>query len=391
MGRVSMILGVFTFALTIVWSIPYGIGVALPAIRADLGISKTAASLLFSVAAAIYFGLAWIAGIIMRWLPAARILCFAACCFLAGLVIFSFSNGFLSCLIWYSVGCGLGLAAMYTPILTVVAGLRSGLPTTRLSIATVGVGLGTVVGPVVVGVLIEYGWRDTYRVLGVGGFAATLLCAVLARTVEPAMHAGNDGRSINWTNRSLWYLFISSCIASSVFYLPVVHFPEDLLATGASFSSQSSLVALFGGVSVACRPLFGILGRGQRALYRSYALTFLSLGLGCASWAFASGIELFVVSAVFFGIGYGGFVGLSAAMAIVADVGGSAALRIGIFMGASGVGALVGSPLVAFLFDSVGRSLTFVILCILCGIGLWLATLLSRLNRVVLPSGVSRQ
>lgn len=371
-------MAIATAALSLMWSIPYGLGVSIPSLRTDLETSDGAVAGLFSVASSIYFGFGWLSGLVADRVGSRVVMRAGSMFFFAGLCAFSFGTDLMWCTITYAVGCGFGLATVYTPLLDALSRLRTTPPASRLAIATAGVGLGSVFGPVLVGLLLAFGWRWAYRIMALLACLGSLACAELGTRAPRVSGIAQKARPVSWGDRRLWYLYLSSCMASAIVYLPIIYFPSLAASYGGSTIVQSVIVSILGVVSVICRPLFGVFGRGRAALGNAYASAFICLIVATELWAISSNVLILSLSAVVFGIGYGGFVGLSPSLAILTDVGGSAAFRIGFFMSSSGVGSAIGVPSFAILRENVGEYGAVEAVAMLAVVGLIFAAFLKR-------------
>jgi MFS family permease len=293
-----------------------------------------------------------------------------------GLVLASVAQSLIQVYAAYGFGVGLGIGCSYVPAVSAVQrwflrrrGFASGL-------AVSGIGVGTLVGPPVALLLIEWlGWRETYFILGI---FAVVVGAGMAFLIEddprsrglgvdgdpprlgqaPAAAGMTVGEAI--ASRRFIGLYAACFICSFGLFVPFVHLVPYALDRGIAPSLAALLVGAIGVGSTAGRFLLGGLAdRLGRPL--SFLLMFVGMGLSFVMWLFAMSLWPLVAFALIYGVFYGGFVALAPAIVIDYFGGRQAASLIGILYTSVAFGTLIGPSAAGFAFD-VSHSYTLPIL-----------------------------
>jgi len=393
--RTSIFYGWFVvaavFAITFVgFGNAYSFGAFLPSLQHDFAASRGSVSLVFSLAGFFYFGLGVISGPLAdRW--GCRPLAVIGMVLVAiGLALASVARSLAEVYAAYGLGVGLGIGCAYAPAVAAVQrwfnrrrGFASGL-------AVSGIGVGTLVAPPVVALLIEHlGWRETYLALGiftlvVGAGMALLIeddprgrglaadGEILSSGAPPVPVTKAGVRSVVTSPRFIG-LYGACFICSFGLFVPFVHLVPYALDHGIPQASGVLLIGAIGVGSTAGRFLLGDLAdRLGRAF--SFLVMFVGMGLSFAIWLFATGFWPLAVFALVFGVFYGGFVAL--APAIVIDYFGArnASSIIGILYTSVALGTLIGPSAAGYAFD-LSHSYTLPILISGCAYALATAIL----------------
>ena len=380
-----------TFAVTFVgFGGAYSFSAFLVSLQNDFGASRGSVSLVFSIAGFFYFGLGVISGPLAdRW--GCRPLAVIGMVLVAiGLALASVARSLAEVYAAYGLGVGLGIGCAYAPAVAAVQrwfnrrrGFASGL-------AVSGIGVGTLVAPPVVALLIEHlGWRETYLALGiftlvVGAGMALLIeddprgrglaadGEILSSGAPPVPVTKAGVRSVVTSPRFIG-LYGACFICSFGLFVPFVHLVPYALDHGIPQASGVLLIGAIGVGSTAGRFLLGDLAdRLGRAF--SFLVMFVGMGLSFAIWLFATGFWPLAVFALVFGVFYGGFVAL--APAIVIDYFGArnASSIIGILYTSVALGTLIGPSAAGYAFD-LSHSYTLPILISGCAYALATAIL----------------
>jgi MFS transporter, OFA family, oxalate/formate antiporter len=292
---------------------------------------------------------------------------------LVGLLLASQTRALWQLYLSFSLLVGVGVAATYVPSVSTVQrwfvrrrGLASGL-------AGSGIGLGTLLGPLLARWLIgSVGWRPSYVLAGVAAAGLTWAAGWLLRgeprdlglfpdgVAAPRSPAaggrGGGGLAIGEVLRSrrfLWLYVTMAGVCVPIFLATghIVPFARD------AGLAEAGAVASLGAVGVGSTlgrlvlgPLLDRLGR-ERAYVASVAAVAALMG----AWLVLPGqLGWLLVWATAFGTAYGAFVALSPA--VMADVFGARTVSgsIGVLYTGAGLGNLVGPWLGGVLFDRTG-------------------------------------
>jgi len=256
----------------------------------------------------------------------------------------------------YGVSVGVGVACGYVPSVTLVGGWFERQRATALGIASAGIGLGTVVGAPLARTLIDaHGWRNTYRILAVVVAVGIAIATLLAKRAPLAAGAaaGPGMRAIT-AGRTFRLMYASGTLMGIALFVPFVFLIRYAEERGIAKSSASTLVSVLGLGSMSGRLVLGAIG-GRLGILRLYHVCILTMFLSFGVWLLAgSSFVMLVIFALLLGISYGGYVGLSPAVA--AQLFGMAGLgaTVGLLYTGSGVGALGGPPAAGWVIDATG-------------------------------------
>jgi OFA family oxalate/formate antiporter-like MFS transporter len=383
-----------TFAVTFIgFGNAYSFGVFLPSLQHDFAASRGSVSLVFALAGFLYFGLGVISGPLAdRW-GSRRFAVIGMVLIAIGLALASVARSLVEVYATYSLGVGLGIGCAYVPAVAAVQrwfvrrrGFASGL-------AVSGIGVGTLVAPPVVAVLIEFlGWRGTYLTLGIFTLVAGVGFAFLIEDDPGKRGLAPDGEVMSrgaqlqpaaapgvWstvTSRRFIGLYAACFICAFGLFVPFVHLVPYALDRGIPQASAVLLIGAIGVGSTAGRFLLGDLadrlGRGF-----SFLIMFVGMGLSFAIWLVAGSFWPLAIFALVFGVFYGGFVALAPAVVIDYFGAQNASTIIGILYTSVAFGTLIGPSAAGYAFD-LSHSYTLPILA--SGCAYVLATLVLALT-----------
>ena len=280
-----------------------------------------------------------------------------------GLAIASFADQLLFVAIGIALGIGVGIGLSYVPSIGAVQPWFTDQRGFASGIAVSGIGVGTLLGPIVASALIpEIGWRTTLRAMG--GVAMVLgIGAALFLENDPAergvdVHArgqrGSEAEGFTVAQvlrcRPFWLLYFGAMFVSVGIFIPFVHVVPYALDRGFEARDGAYVLGAVGIGSTVGRFLVGGLadriGR-ENALLGAYvgitAMLFVWLG-STTLWS------LFVF-ALIFGTCYGGFVALAPAVAVDYFGAHSASGVIGVLYTSVGIGTLVGPTFAGIVYD----------------------------------------
>jgi MFS transporter, OFA family, oxalate/formate antiporter len=382
-----------TFSVTFIgFGAAYSFGAFIPSLQHDFAASRGSVSLVFAIAGFLYFGLGVISGPLAdRW-GCRRFAVIGMVLIAIGLGLASVAGSLIEVYAAYSLGVGLGIGAAYVPAVAAVQrwfvrrrGFASGL-------AVSGIGVGTLVAPPVVAMLIGLlGWRETYLVLGIFTLVAGVGLAFLIEDDPRTRGLAPDGEAVPSGARaaptapvSLKSIVISprfiglygACfICAFGLFVPFVHLVPYALDHGIAQGSAVLLIGAIGVGSTAGRFLLGDLAdRLGRAF--SFLIMFVGMGLSFAIWLFATSFWPLAVFALVFGVFYGGFVALAPAVVIDYFGAQNASTIIGILYTSVAFGTLIGPSAAGYAFD-LSHSYTLPIILSGCAYALATAILAS--------------
>lgn len=362
----------------------------------EFGASRGTISLVFSVSGFLYFVLGAISGPLADRIGPRPVVGFGMTCIGLGLIAASFADSLTAIIVFYGIGVGIGVGFSYVPAIGTVQrwfrlhrGRASGW-------AVAGIGIGTMAGPPLAGLLIELaGWRSTYVILGIAVLLLGAIATWLLRASPAAMGLQPDGAAAPAPGTGaapppglelrailrhpvFWLLYAACGIGCLGLFLPFVHLAPLAQDQGLSPLQGVWLVGLIGVGSTLGRFVLGgiadRLGRGP-----TLALIVFALGLTLFWWLAATGFSGLAVFALAFGLFYGGFVALIPAF--TADLFGlrAASSVIGVLYTSVAVCTLAGPPLAGWVFDLTGSYAWPIAIC--AGAALLASVVVLRLPR----------
>jgi OFA family oxalate/formate antiporter-like MFS transporter len=343
----------------------YSFAAFFSAFQSEFSASRGHVSLVFSVAAFLWFTLGAPGGVLADRLGPRRVALAGVACLVAALALASVAPSVEVLYLTYSVGIGVGVGLTYVPSVGAVQPWFSANRAFASGIAVAGIGAGNFLVPLLAAWLIgAMGWREAYQVLALGALVLGG-AAALAIDDDPARHgaagatrtarATLPGATLGEALRSepFWLLYVSSVLVCVGLFVPMVHLASFAQDVGYSEARGVALVSLIGLGSLLGR--FTIGGIADR-LGRTPSLAVMYVGLGAMLilWWLVTQYWLLALFALSFGAFYGGFVAL--APSIVMDLYGPRSVSgiIGFLYTGPGIGTLIGPPLAGAAFDALG-------------------------------------
>jgi MFS family permease len=337
------------------FGVAYSFGAFFKPMALEFGATREAISAIFAITAALYFALGPLTGYLSdRFGP--RLVIGAGALFAGGGVILTaFIPRLWFAYLTYSVGVGIGVSCSYVPLVTMIAGWFDRHRNTALGLAISGIGAGTLTIPPLSGELIvHFGWRRAYVILGVAAGALLMLCAALSkRPPAGAQHVARPRLGQFIRDPNFIVLYLSSALANIATAIPFVFLPVYARDHGISEVGAAALISFIGLTSMLGRVGLGTLA-DRVGLIRLYQATVLALGLSYFIWLAAHGYPMMVLFALAMGASYGGYVALSPA--VVAELFGVAGMGVvlGTLYTSIAVTALFGPPIVGAIIDRTG-------------------------------------
>ena len=353
--------------MTFGFACAYSFSAFFPELQREFGASRASVSLVFSIGGALYFFMGVISGPLAdhfgpRWV------CTSGMVFVGlGLLAASGADSLAVVYLGFGLGIGLGVGFSYVPSVgavqpwfTVRRGFASGL-------AVSGIGVGTLIGPVVASALIaEYDWRVAFMVLGLVTMVAGSVAALFIENdpsrrgrVEDAAGPAAATASVSLSlreavrTRPFWLLFGAAACLSFALFVPFVHLVPYALGHGMSAGTGAMMIGMVGVGSTAGRFLIG--GVADRlGRVDVYAACFAGVVFTYFFWLFAVNPWTLGLFGLLFGTCYGGFVALFPS--IIVDYFGSRAAGaiIGALYASVGIGTLLGPTFAGYVFDTSG-------------------------------------
>jgi len=381
----------------------YSFGVFLKPMSEELGWSRAVTAGAFSVNT-ILSGLLYIVTGRLNDRFGPRIV-LTVCGFLFGLgyLLMSQVNALWQLYLFYGVIGAMGISGSFAPLLSTVARWfikRRGLMT---GIAVSGIGVGTVIASKISSqLIISYGWRTSYLIMGIIVLALIMLAAQFLRRV-PAQKGqspyGADEAVIDKINLEpegdtllqairtprfcmMGVMFFCFCFVIITILTHIIPHATDL---GIPPLTAANIMAIIGGVSITGR--IGIGAASDRIGNRpSFILGFSLLSIALFGLLISGEQWMLYLFAVVFGLGYGGVAALISPT--VAELFGLRAH--GAILGAATftltIGGAIGPVVAGYIFDTTGSyNLAFLICASLSILGLILASLLKFGHRVKQP------
>lgn len=353
----------------------YTFSAFIQSLQHEFGASRGSVSLIFSLSGSIYFGFGALSGRLAdRW-GARRLAVFGMALVGSGLMLASVARSLSEVYIAYGMGVGFGVGFAYVPVLGAVQrwftkrrGLASG-------VAVSGIGVGTLVMPMLASLLIEASdWRKAYLILGAGAVVLGVSMAFLVdndprdrglhpdgETPSHAEPGAREGASIkqavgSGAFRSLY----AACLLSSIgVFVPFVHLVPSAQGFGVAQTAATLLIAIVGAGSTFGRFFLGAIA-DRMGRQRFLAAMYIGIGAAMTIWMAASGFASLACFAFIFGAFYGGWVAILPAVVMDRFGGANVGGIIGILYTGVAIGTLIGPSAAGFLFD-VSHSYTWAI------------------------------
>lgn len=341
-----VVIGTF-FSSFVTLGVAYSFGAFFSDMADEFGSTRAATSVIFGLTTFAFFWLSLITGRLADRYGPRPVLAIGAAFLGLGLLATSQVNSLAAGYVTYGVGVGVAAATGYIPMVAAVGGWFDAQRATAVGLAVAGIGAGTLVmSPLSASLVDRYGWRETYRFLGLGGAAVLLLCVALVD--RPPNQGGPQPSRMREALASPVFrrLQLSALASGLALFVPFVFVGQYAKERGVGNVAAAVLVGVLGGASVLARIGFGSLVRrfGSMPLYRT---GFVLLAASFLIWFVAgSSYALLIVFALVLGVGYGGFVALSTI--VIAERMGTEGLGslLGVFYTTQGLGGLIG-PIVA--------------------------------------------
>jgi len=343
----------------------YSFAAFFSAFQIEFAASRANVSLVFSVAAFLWFGLGAPGGMLADRFGPRRVALTGVACLFGALALASVAPSVEVLYLTYSIGMGVGVGLTYVPSVGAVQPWFSANRAFASGLAVAGIGAGNFLVPLLAAWLIDaFGWRAAYQllalgVLALGGAAALAIdddparhgAAHARRTLRESLPGATLGEALR--SEPFWLLYASSALVCVGLFVPMVHLASYAQDRGYTEAQGVALVSLIGLGSLVGRFTIGALA-DRLGRIPSLALMYAGLGAMLLLWWLSSQYWVLVLFALSYGAFYGGFVAL--APSITMDLYGPRAVSgiIGVLYTGPGIGTLLGPPLAGVAFDRLG-------------------------------------
>ena len=345
--------------LAVIFGVAYSFAAFFDSFAAEFSAKRADVALVFGLTGLIYFAFGGVGGMLSDRFGARLICSLGMLCIATGLLLTSFAQSLNAVYLFYSVGIGAGIALAYTPSIgnvqpwfTTRRGLASG-------IASSGIGLGTLLVPLVAAMLIaSMEWRVALRVMSgaviVVGLGSTILlkrAQLGPRNSSAALPGMTLAQALK--DKRFWWFYLFTFTAAPTMFIPFAHVSASARDIGISDANAVSLVGLIGIGSLVGR--FAISALADR-LGRTLTLTLMQVSMAATYllWMASGGYAPLAVFALWFGLSYGGIVSLMPAICM--DLFGARAVAgiIGTLYTGAALGNLLGPVAAGAVFDRMG-------------------------------------
>ncbi|SCK48788.1 Cyanate permease [Variovorax sp. HW608] len=363
------IVGAVHVLLALIFGAAYSFGAFFSSIQANFDAGRFSTASIFSVTALIYYAVGVFSGALsdrssVRVVTGAGIVLLSLGFLLSSLL----SSSLVLFLGAFCVLVGLGVGLVYVPAVSTIQRWFVVRRSSASGIALAGTGLGTLVGPMVAGLLMRhFSWQVTMQVYA-GAIALLGLAAAMSlrgRPEELGLHA--DGIAVRAGLADLqaqgglalgeaaltvrfWWFFAAIFFGSIGLFLALVHINPYAQQQGLSMTQANLLIGLIGVGNILGRLVLGRIGDKIGALRFLVWLT-VSLAVLCALWSVAYGFVGLAVFALLFGAANGGCIALYPAVAASWFGTKSLGAILGALYIAVGIAAVAGGSLAGLLFD----------------------------------------
>ena len=363
-----VVVGSAHLVLFTIFGLAYSFSSYFTSLQDEFQATRAATSFAFSITVFVMFLVGIFAGIVadrthVRWVAGFGIICLAAGAWAAAqatsLTMFYFAFG---------LGVGMGTGCAYVPTIAAVQPWfikRRGL---AAGIASAGIGLGTLVGPLAAAALIaQVGWRAALTTMAAATLVLGLATLLLEKSPQakglfpdddPGAHANLALTGLTFreamASREFRLMFLAGLAMSAAQFMPFVHLARHAIDRGFSPATGALLLGVIGIGSFAGR--FFLTGVADKVGNRNMlAASYAGMGIAFAWWlialAFPPSLAALAVFAFVFGSSYGAMVGVCPPLCMVYFGGKSVSGIIGALYFAAGIGSLFAPTFAGWMYD----------------------------------------
>lgn len=357
--------------LALIFGAAYSFGAFFSQIQASFNVGSFSVASVFSLTAFIYYLVGVFSGALADRVSTRAVVTVGVVLLALGFFVSSLASGSLQLfLVSFCVLVGLGVGLVYVPTVTAVQRWFVKHRSKASGLALAGTGVGTFIGPMAAGLLMQhFSWDVTLRIFSGVILVLGVLAARLVRShpQELGLLPDGDAPSAGKTETPVhsmpgmrlaeavrsarfWWYFGAIFLGSVGLFVGLVHINPYARQLGISSTEANLLIGLIGVGNVGGRLFLGSLGDRMGARRLLICLTFALMLLN-GFWLTAHGFYSLAVFAVLFGVANGGCISLYPAVA----AGWFGMANLGAILGALytsvGFAALIGGSLGGLLFD----------------------------------------
>ena len=346
-------------SLGVIFGVAYSFAAFFDSFAAEFSAKRADVALVFGLTGLIYFALGGLGGMLSDRFGARLVCSLGMLCIAGGLLLTSFAQSLNGVYLFYSVGIGAGIALAYTPSIGNVQPWFSKRRGLASGIASSGIGLGTLLVPLLAAFLISsLEWRTALRVMSGAVVMLGLSSTLLLRRAQLGLSGSATplpGLTLAQTlkDKRFWWFYLFTFTAAPTMFIPFAHVSASARDIGISDANAVGLVGLIGIGSLVGR--FAISAMADR-LGRTMTLTLMQISMAATYllWIASGGYPSLAVFALWFGLSYGGIVSLMPAICM--DLFGARAVAgiIGTLYTGAAVGNLLGPVAAGAVFDRMG-------------------------------------
>lgn len=364
--------GAVHLLLALIFGAAYSFGAFFTNLQSNFETGRFATASIFSLTALIYYSVgvfsgAWSDRTSVRTVSSVGIFLLA----LGFLVSSLFSSSLSLFLLAFCILVGLGVGLVYVPAVTTIQRWFIAHRSLASGLALAGTGLGTLVGPMVAGLLMQYlSWQSTMQVYA-GAIALLGLAAAASLRDRPedlgqhpdgifpvvagSMQAAPLNRSVTLreaTRRAqFWWFFVAIFFGSIGLFLALVHINPYAQQQGVDVTQANLLIGLIGLGNIGGRMVLGRIG-DRMGSQRFLVIVTLGLAVLCGLWSVAHSFPILVAFALLFGAANGGCIALYPAVASTWFGTANLGAILGALYIAVGIAAIAGGSVAGLLYDA---------------------------------------
>jgi MFS family permease len=356
------------FAVTFVgFGCVYSFSAFIDSLQRDFGASRGSVSVVFSLAAFLYFGLGSVSGPLADRFGARALAVTGMALVGLGLAAVAAARNLAEVYAIYGLAVGIGVGCSYVPAMGAVQRWFARHRALASGLASSGIGAGTLVVPPFASLLVAHlGWRAAYVALGLTAAIVGAGMALMIADDPRARGLGPDGDPMRpdvaatapagatlreaVTSRRFIALY-GACLACSFgVFVPFVHLAPYAIDHAIAQSSALLLVSAIGIGSTVGRFLLGGLA-DRLGQARTLVATYLVMACSLVIWLASTTFWPLALFGFIFGSAYGGWVALLPP--VVMEYFGARNISgvIGILYTSAGIGTLLGPSAAGFAFD----------------------------------------
>lgn len=356
-----------------IFSAAYAFSSFFTALEAEFAASRAGVSFAFGLAVFLYFLVGAFAGVVADRTHVRNVVSAGIVTLAGGLYLSSHAHSLMAFYVCFGLAIGIGVGCAYVPSIAAVQPWFVRRRATAAGIASSGIGLATLVTPLLAVKCIEaLGWRATLQWLALAVLVLGLAAALQLEKSPQArgLHADGDAQSphgnlatggMGWVeavrSRTFVLFFLTMLGTGIIQFMPFVHLARHALDRGFAAETGALLLGLIGLGSFVGRLVMTRLAdrHGRREAYAAmFGLMALSFAWWLISLALPASFPALSLFAILFGLGYGGFVGIAPPLAMGYFGGRSLSGLIGLLYLGAGTGTLFAPTFAGWAYDTTG-------------------------------------